>query len=351
MRPHISVDPTASVTATASGGGFPWFKVFAGCGCLMLVGVLGLGGVGYVAYSRISEEASSPSESEEPQGFFAGVMGTLEGLGAMQQGGGTPGEGESASAGEDSPGTSAGKNSRSSRDTASLDQLFDALDQPISRAQARDFKEAIEAWGNSREVREMSEQFETNKILDENEGGALAGLKKLRAIKGTMDRSQSLGNAFNAYVEEHGGRDFEERLLQFRLINRVTTAGNRNKAGSEPWSDAVAQALLDDHDAQRDEFLEVRQILIDATQDENFDPASLSEEERKTYSDAVANQFLLITGAINRKTLETWKALPAAERKAIQDQLNSEHMAVSSAMGAITSGNHDSMLFYGLFGL
>ncbi|TXD36238.1 hypothetical protein FRC96_10320 [Lujinxingia vulgaris] len=349
MRPNVSADPTASVTASSSSNGFPWFKALAGCGCLLFIGAVGLGATGYFAYSSLSEGIEKEAQADAPQGIFGGIMSAVEGLGAMQEGGGAAGS--TAPSAAANSGEEGSQNAGASQNDRSIDELFNALDQPISTSEARDFKEAMEAWGNSREVREMSEQFETNKKLDENQDGALAGLKKLRALKGTVDRTQALGHAFNAHVQEHGGRAFEERLLQFRLINRVTAAGNRNKEGSEPWSDAVAQALLDDHDAQREEFLKVREIIVEANQNENFDPASLSEEERKTYTDALANQFLLITGAINRKTLETWKALSTEERKAIHDQLNSEHMVVSTAMGAMTGGNPDSMLFYGLFGL
>lgn len=342
MRPSLSVDPTASVTASSSSGGFPWFKALAGCGCVAVVGfVLISVGVSYFAFSTVTTAAAIAEGRPKGESFG-------ESIGYLLQGSENK---NSGSAGEQSgDATRAHDASTSSRDRT-LEELFDALDQPISTSQARAYIAAMNDWAASSEVRQITEQLDTNQKIAEDGDGLLAGLKRMRAVKGTLDRGHAVGMAFNKHIEEHGGRAFEERLLQFRLIHRVTSVGNKHNANKEPWSDAVADALLNDHDEQRPNYLKFRQIVVDAHKDTGFDPSELSEEERNTYADALANQFLLITGAINRDTLETWKALSVEERKQIHDQFNAPHQLFSSAMALATGGERSSLVFYGFFGI
>ncbi|RAL23983.1 hypothetical protein DL240_07485 [Lujinxingia litoralis] len=354
MRPHLSADPTASVTAdTVKKSGVPWFLLLSGCGCLLLVlVVLALAWAGYFFFNTndmMGDHHGNHMHSEQADDQRGGLLGTL--LAAVENLGDDNPKGAGVGINEQTGNTPTAADASTASDERTLEELFDALDTPISTSQARAYIAAMDDWANSNEVRQITEQLDTNQKLEEDGDGVLAGLKKMRAVKGTLDRSQALGVAFNKHIDAHGGRAFEERLLQFRLIHRVTSLGNKRNAGKEPWSESVADALLKDHDEQRPEFLKFRQIIVDAHKDAGFDPSKLSEEERKAYSDALANQFLLITGAINRDTLETWKALSTEERKEIHDQLNAPHHLISSSMAVVTGGERSGLLFYGFFGL
>ena len=328
-----------------------------GCGCvsvlvLMIAGIVGTVMVFWQAPRAVGAEdwgevvsmvesatrlADNPAITRggggDQGGFGFGDQGfSLESLKAMEQGGAPGAQGQSGQG-------------RASQQGAGLDKFYDVLEKPTSSREIRRFQSEMDQWENSKAVRDFQATLERAKELEDAEPGIMVGFQTMRVFTQFAFRANDLGEA---YVN-HGGGDFMDLHTRVQVLVRVSQMA-AGQSGHDPWEQAVADALIEDHDANREEFERTRALVDRATTDPNFRVEDLSEEEQQHLTEAFASQFLMITSAINRDSLQTWASLSDDERKAMIEQANQPHNFIGRALSIAHVDNPEELNVFPFIG-
>lgn len=332
------------VSSKKSGGGC--MKGCLGCGCISAIILMVLAvGAGVYLWTQ------GPAVTESISDGFA-IFSKSEGSGfdfASLGGGGTSGQEGTPSleALISSDRSAAGPDGQPTTANQSADRFFEVLDTPMSGRDIQNTKATLESWGQTRTIRRFNDLVERAEDLKDDDS-LLAGVRTLRVIVGFGFRVRDMAVEFPQHIDRHGGDDFRMRYTQLTVVHRLSqlTAGS----GNESWEQAVADALLEDHDANREEFEAVRATLIAASEQEGFEISELPEEEQRRLAEAFGNQFLFVTSAINRDTLQAWSALSDDERRQVAEQLNAPHNWISRTVSAIHGEEEDHFLYFMMLG-
>ena len=326
------VTPNANSSKKKSGCGCTGMVL--GCGCLtvmlmMAVGVIGSfvvlwqapRAVGADDWGEVVSLAESAKQAADGAGQSIGGAGGLAG--------GLGGEDLSSldSFSAEEPGETG------------VDQFFNVLDTPTSSRDMRRFQSNMDDWEDSDAVKEFQDVLERAQELEDQEESLMVGFQTLRLLTQFAFRSNDLGEAY----ANHGDDDFyhlHSRVLAVARASQIAAANEH-----DPWTQEVADALIEDHDENREEYEQTRQLVQQATMSEGFDPDSLSEEEQMELMEAMGNQFLFITSAINRDSLETWAGLSDEERKGIIEQSNEPHNFIARALSLAHVDHEDDELY------
>ncbi|TVR67536.1 MAG: hypothetical protein EA422_00355 [Gemmatimonadales bacterium] len=233
------------------------------------------------------------------------------------------------------------------RDAArAFDDFFDELEATtLSRADVSRVGERLSRWDDSREVREFNEVYERVRELENTDEMSLQTLMSLRYITRVAFRANDLGRAYRQEVEDAMGPEYRQVLA----LARVSRLGSGRNV--EPWDQSVADALLRDHDENRERYREARSLL-DRIRAEEVDPEELSEQERARLTEAYADHALLVTSALNRRSLVAWAQLGNDERREIMERLDAPHNWVARVSAAILHGDpeEEHMTFIRMLG-
>ena len=323
--------PTAGRGASGKGRseGDGCAKGLLGCGCFGAAGLVVLLGVGgALAWYQIPRSLGAGSWSEVGEVVQVADRAARAGS-AARTAGGDPTAGEPP------------------RDAArAFDDFFDELETTtLTRGDVSQVRESLARWDDSREVREFNEVYERVRELENTDEISLQTLMSLRYITRVAFRANDLGRAYRQEVEGAVGPEYRQ-VLALARVSRLSSGRN-----VDPWDQSVADALLRDHDENRERYQEAR-ALLDRIRAEEVDPDELSEEERARLAEAYADHALLVTSALNRRSLVAWSQLSNDERREIMERLDAPHTWVARVSAAILHGDpeEEHMTFIRMLG-
>ena len=311
-----------------------------GCGCftILAMGLLAVLFGGYLWWQG-PELVEGVTESVAVLGGGSGSSGG-GGMNLSSLAGGGGGEEPSlerlmkADGDDSSPGA---VSSSAQRDRLSKsDDFFDSLDTPMTRRDINNVNASLKEWDDSRTIKRFNSLLEQGEELKDDES-LMANARKIRLAIGLAFRVRDISQEFPKHVEKSGGDAFLQDYTQILAIHRASQIGATGD--HEPWEQAVADALLKDHDENREDFEKNRALLRQAAQDESLDISQLSEEEQGELMEAFAKQFSYLTSAISRDSLENWAALSDEERKEFADHFSSPQGYLSRTIGMLGMEN------------
>ena len=329
-----------------------------GCGCvtvlvMMLAGVLGTVVVFWQAPRAVGAddwgevvslvETATKAASGAGEGISGGGPGGMGGLGGFG-GMGEMGDAEGLSGlggllGEDQSALAGGSPGAGGQQGEVIDQFFGVLDTPTTNRDLQRFQSNMEQWENSKEVRDFQKIIEQAQELQEQDESIMTGFRTLRLFTQFAFRANDLGEAY----ANQGDSDFYHLHSRVLAVARLAQMASGNE--HDPWEQAVADGLLEDHDENREEFEKSQALLREIMEDGDFDPESLSEEEQMQLMETMGNQFIFIASAINRESLEAWASLSEDERQGIIEQANEPHNFIARAL-SMAHVDHDSDELY-----
>lgn len=339
QQPQAPNNGGTNASSSSKKGGCGCVGMVLGCGCLSvlllsLVGVIGSGimfwqaprAVGVDGWGEVAElvETATQAASGANQGFGSSG-GLMDGDLSALQGSGAEGEGEEAAAG--------------------INMLYNLLDEPTSQRDMDQFRSSMEEWENSEAVRDFQKVVDDALALQDADESLMNAVQMMRTGSQFAFRAKDLGEAYAA----HGGDDFAQLHTRFTAIARISqvaTEGNQNA-----WDQAVADALLAEHDENREEYENTRAYIQETLGDESFDPNELTQEEQQELMEALNKQFSSIASAINRDSLEIWADLSERERQDIIEQTEQPHNLIALALSMALSDGGDAAQFLPLLGL
>lgn len=344
QQPPQQGQPNASVAQPSgkkkSGGCFKWVL---GCGCLsvILFMLVGVAGAGYVFW-QVPKTVGADSWGE-----------TVEFVDGAQRlaGGAASGVGEEPAdleqlARSDNP----EEREQFNQAVSGLDQFFDDLDETsVSGRDVSKVQDQMEDWNESKPARDFTAVLENLEKLDKEPDSAINGFKKLRGVVQLAFRANDLGLAYRDFLEDMSAseRNNYNQIIAIARLSQFSASG-----GHEPWEQAVADAILEDHDENREAYEKARSLYRAAAEDPDFDPEELSEEEQRMLSEAFTNQFVMITSAINRDSLQTWSRLSDEERKEIMESIDNPQNFIARIMAGTVHAREDEqgLLYVRLLG-
>ncbi len=301
--------------AASSGGGFPWGKVLAGCGCLTLLGVIALGVGGYFLFGAASDAAEE-----------SGVAAIFEEAKAHKE------------AAEENSGKSGKANADIEREARKAKD--DALDhekvraylrEPFTKKDVREHQAFVDQWHEHPAYKNWVEQYEKMKEVSEENDESVSG--KLRAAGQAskwIRSARDVMEAFDEYVRDNGG--YEEYYARLVRIGGVITASDTmtksNKKLDDANSDAVAKQML----TERPEIArEYAKNMKEAKKAAKRAKEAKAEGKKPSPGDqaALAGMMGMFQGpgtvALARmpeKSFKTWQSLSEAERKQLRESLD-----------------------------
>lgn len=350
MPPSNQPAPAQPAAAPAKKSSSGCMKGCLGCGCITVIGLLLLllAGGGYV-YSQGPALKEGLTESFTA---FAETSGSMD----FSAGGAAPGQAPSlhnlpAQTGAGGAADATGQPSRSAsqnRQLQNADRFFEIIDRPLTERDIKNVQSGLESWGQTRTITRFNKLLEDGERLKDSDS-VMDNVRALRVIVGIGFRIRDISEEFPAHVERHGGDEFLHDYTQLLAIHRVSQVAAARQ--QEPWDQAVADALLKDHDENREAFDQTRAMLQEAANNEALDISELPHEEQTALYEAFSNQFLLMTSAINRRSLQSWAALSDEERKALSEEFNKPHNYLSRTFGMLRSDDAQELIYLHFLGL
>lgn len=323
--PGVASPPAAP--AKKSGGGC--LKGCLGCGCLsfLLVGLLVLAGGGYLwwqgpklgegiteSFSMI-ETMSGGGKSSSGPGFDPSKLSSLGGGGGLEEQ-----LGERVSSGAKSAGDDA------------VDRLVERLEKPLAKRDIKKVQSALESWEKTRAVK----RFEaTAKKLEDlpDDDSVMTNFNKVRHGVTMAFRFVDLSKAYPDHIGKNGGDQLILHQTQLLAIYRAAQLAAA-KSEYEPWEQAIADALIEDHDENKEQFKESRARIKEAMERGEEYIEGLSEEEQAELAELYMQQITLLPSAINRSSLKNWAALSDKERQQIGERFDSPVGRMTRLAGA-----------------
>lgn len=337
--------PQPAPPAKKSGSGCMMGCLGCGCVSVLLLVVLLVGG-GFFAWKQGQEVTESismlggASDEEGSSGGFGLNLSTLKTLSEGGVGGGGSGDGglESMLDG----GLGGAKEGAQQGAFASAESVIEKLEQPLA---SRDFKKvesSLKDWENTRAAKRFHTELEKFDELPDDESLTTA-FKKLRYGSSMLFRLRDLNKAYSSHVDKNGGDKYLAQQTQVLAIYRASQLAASNQA-HEPWEQAIADALLADHDENQEAYQAARARLSEVSDKDKEYIESLPEDEQAELVEAFLQQMTLLPSAINRKSLENWAALSDGERQKIGEQYDSEMGQMTRILGALTSGQAENYM-------
>jgi hypothetical protein len=226
--------PNTNPAGDQSGGGWPWGKILAGCGCLTLLGMVVLAGVVYFAVDAGSEWAEE-----------VGITDIAEMAEESEQGG---------SAEEVAKKERIEKQARKRKEEA-LDpkKIRSYIGEPLTKKDIREHHAFTKEWKDNAAYKNWIVQFEKMKELDNKEDDSIAGgLKAVGQSAKWVNAARDVMEAFDKHVRESGG--YETYYGRMIRVGGVTAASDTiakskkksNKKLRDPNSDAVASRMIEE---------------------------------------------------------------------------------------------------------
>ncbi len=315
-----------------SGGCFKWVL---GCGCLsvILLMLIGLGG-GAFLYFQAPKAVGADSWGET----FQFLENTQRLAGGAASAGGAVG-GEPADLNRLATSDDPEEREQFNQAVDGFNQFFDTLGETqVSQRDMTSVKSQLESWDDSREARNFDQTLERLKALEEAEDSPMNGIRMLRSGVQLLFRANDLGLAYRDYLDDMSPAERD----QYHQVNAIARLSRFSADGDhEPWDQAVADALLNDHDENFEKYNESRRLYREIQENPDFDPEELSEEDQRLLSEAFSNQFLMITSAINRDSLEAWASMPEEDRRQIVETSEKPHSLVARIMAGTVHARED----------
>ncbi|MFW5967438.1 MAG: hypothetical protein ACOCV2_07970 [Persicimonas sp.] len=309
-------EPSAAAgSSSGSGGGLPWGKILAGCGCLGIVAIAVLGVGGFFGLKAFSGKADE-----------AGVTDLVE---AFSEEGTSGGEGDGVDPEE---AEEIRQEARESKERAlDEDRLRSYLREPLTKRDVRRHVAFVEGWRDHPKNEEWREQYEKAEKLDEEDPDSLSGAVKATGTFAKLGRlAAEVMEAFDAYVQDEGGyEDYYGRMVRIAAVNLAAQAvADADSELDDPYSDETAEAMLEERPKVREEyeknFDEAREAIQEAKKRkesgqqgaEGTDPAAMA-----AMSGVFQNPGTVALARAPEESFETWRDMSAEERKELRKVL------------------------------
>ncbi|MGM0555436.1 MAG: hypothetical protein ACQEVA_03560 [Myxococcota bacterium] len=319
-----------------SGGGFPWGKVLAGCGCLTLVAVLVGGGLMWWGFSKVKEV-----------GDEAGITELLE----------EGSSGSSGSSGATSPGTDkdgkqkgdAKKRAREARDEAlSHEKLRTYIREPLTKKDINEYREFVEEWRENDAYKNWTTHWEALKERGKAEDkDSMAGqLKTAGQTAKTMSAMQSVWKAYDQHVRDQGG--YEEHFGRMTRIGGLMAAADgvaKTNKFKDANSDKVAKKMLDERPEVAKQY---KKNIADARAAakkarESGDKDAKDMAAMQGMMSLVSNPGALAMARMPEESFETWSDLSKSDRKELRELMKTS-IAPGPYFGMAFGGNPGTLL-------
>lgn len=330
----------ANTQQKKSGGCFKWIM---GCGCLsiiVLIGVVLIGG-GLVFWQ--APKAVGADSWGETMEFFEGTQKLAEN--ASSVGGGGGGADQPADLNEMARSSDPEERQEFNDAVGGFNKFFDSLDDTeISTGDVAQAKSEMSTWNDSRTAQDFNEIMEEIEELQNQGDSPIAGLRLLRSGVAMAFRANDLGLEYKEMLDAMSPAE-REQFQQIMTLARLSQFSASND--HEPWSQEVADALVKDHDENREKYEQSRQLYRQAMEDPDFNPEDLTEEEQRLLTEAFGDQVLMITSAINKSSLQTWADLSDEERREFIETIDEPHNIVARMMaGTVHADEDEAGMFY-----
>ena len=325
------------------GGGFPWGKVLAGCGCLTLVALLVAGGVGYWLYSAGKEKLN-----DEEGGFISALEDMSESSGSR----GSSSSGEGGEAGAASSGSSAKgakKKARKAREEAlSHKKLREYVRQPLTKSDVEEYKDFVKQWRQDKAYKNWNKQWKAMKARseDKDKESMVGQLKTARQTAKTMTAVQQVWKAYDEHIRQHGG--YEKQYGRMTRVGGLIAAADavaKEHKIENANSDKVAEKILE----QRPEVAKEYQKNVEAARE----AARAAKESGDKDAQQMASMQGLMTmmsspGAVAmarmpEESFETWAKMSEGERKELRELMKTS-VAPGPYFSSMFGGNPASLL-------
>lgn len=333
----------APVAKKKSGKGC--FTGCLGCGCLSVIAMAVMAlGFGIYVYTQGPALQESLTESME---VFASTGGSMDFSQSRSGGSQAPSLQDAIRQGRSDDGATGEVARRNQVSGLSHgDQFFDHLDRPMTVREIRQVDSAMKEWGSTRTVTRFKDNMANLEGLQDSDR-VLDNIRALRNVVSVGFRMRDIAEEFPRFVERQGGDVFLQNYAQTTAIMRASQLG----AGRhEAWEQVVADGLIADHDENQEAFQQARSKLQQAASQEALDLQALSPQEQAELQEAFANQFLLMTAAINRQSLQAWASLSDEERQAFFEEMNQPHHYVTRIVGFLQMEDAHNLIYLQMLG-
>lgn len=295
----------------ASGGGFPWVKVLAGCGCLTLVGLIVLGVAGYFIYQKGSKMADEN-----------GIKDLMEAAESAKE------NGQSA----DGEGADVQRQARKRKEEALDPKKIRAyVQEPLTQSDIDAHFAFVEEWQKNPAYKNWVEQYKKMQEIDKKDDDSVTGqLKAVGQSVKWVNAAEKVMKAFDKQVRDEGGYEqYYGRMIRIGgVVAASQTIAKTNKKLDDPNSDAVASQMLQERPEIAEQYKknmkEAKKAIAEAEKAKKAgkkpDPSSMA---------AMGGLMTVFQGpgtiALARmpdKSFQTWKGLAPAKRKRLRESLN-----------------------------
>jgi hypothetical protein len=297
-----------------SGGGWPWGKILAGCGCLTFLGLVGIAVVVYFvvdAGTKFAEETGISDIAEMAE------------------------EAETASGGKDNARIQ--QEARKRKEEA-LDpkKIRDYVQQPLTKKDIKEHHAFTKEWQDSPAYKNWVVQFEKMKELDKNKDDSVAGgLKAVGQSAKWVNSVRDVMEAFDTQVRDSGGYEkYYGRMLRIGgVVAASDTIAKSQKSKtidglSGASSDAVAAQMIKERPEIAKQY---KKNIAEAKKamEEVEKRKKAGKEPRPGDMAAFSGLATIMQGpgtiALARmpeKSFQTWKSLSPKEREKLRESLS-----------------------------
>lgn len=342
-RPSFQAPPQAQ-PPQSSGGGFPWGKVLAGCGCLTLVMLLAAGGIGYWAFSSAKAEFDEASDDD-------GFLSTIEQLSEKaEQADGRKGASaeKTAKKGDGKSGNAKRRAMDARNDALSHEKLRSYIREPLTKKDVKAYNEFVEEWHENDAYQNWEKQWEAlqARSKDKDKDSMTGKLKTARQTAKTMQAVQTVWKAYDEHVREHGG--YEEHFGRMtRIGGLIATADAVAKEHKikDANSDKVAKQILEQRPEVAKEYKknvdEARKAAKKARESGDKDAADMAAMQG--VMSMMSSPGAVAMARMPEESFETWERLSVSEREELRETMKSS-IAPGPYFGAAFGANPGGLL-------
>jgi hypothetical protein len=338
--PLAQSPPQAQPPQQSSGGGFPWGKVLAGCGCLTLVVLLAGGGIAYFAWSKAKDEYDKAKDE-------GGAVSLLEQLADEGSSGESGSSGSSASGGKDK--VNAKKKAREAREDAlTHEKLRTYIREPLTMSDVDAYQEFVEEWRDNKAYKNWEKQWKAlqDRSKDKDKDSMVGQLKTANQTAKTMQAVQQVWKAYDEHVREHGG--YEEHYGRMTRIGGLMAAADavaKEHKIDDANSDKVAAQMLEQRPEVAEQYeknvKDAREAAAKARESGNKDAQQMAAMQG--IMTLASNPGAVAMARMPEKSFETWDKLSPSERKELRESMKTA-IAPGPYFGMAFGGNPGSLL-------
>lgn len=310
--------------APPAGKGFPWGKVLAGCGCLMFLGVIAVGIVGFFAYRAVDD-------LKDDFGFIT----------QLNEGSQTAKKGAKKGASTSPTSSSSGKGVLGIEDPKKAHEralesatIRNYIEAPLTRAEVREFNKFTDDWRkNPAFVRWEKETQGLKTQSEKNKGKDLSVAEQLRAVRQagrTVTAMTELIEAFDEHVQKNGGyeKHYSRTMRISGLHLAAETMSSKNKK-LDIHSDEISKLMLKERpEIAREYQAALKDARETAARAKTDDQKSMAAYQAMT-SMMAGGPGTMALGRMPAQSFQTWDALSPAQRKELSENLTTVFGAAS----------------------